>query len=237
MKSSILSIAIMLLSINVSLAQKVSGSGQVVKVDIPVRDFSQLNIKGGAYNLYLIAGNTSSVEIETDDNLLEYINAYNEGDELILKWEKKSNLRKVSKFNVYVTYQELNRIKGNLVGNIKCENTLQVDHLDIDLNGVGNADLIVDAKSIKSDISRVGNVNMSGTSDMMDMDFSGTGNLNAYDLKVGELHIQKSGVGNVKVHAKNEIHIDASGVGNLYYKGDASIEKIHSSAIGKVKKV
>jgi hypothetical protein len=236
MKTYLITLMAFLVAVNVSLAQKVKGSGQVIKIDLPVEDFDKLDIRGGAYNLYLVSGNEPGVVVETDDNLLEMINAYTEGDELILKWEKKTNLRKVSKFNVYVTYTKLNRLKGNLVGNIKCENTLNVDHFDIDLSGVGNADLMVEAKSIKGDISRVGNVHMSGKSDHMDMDFSGTGNLNAYDLKVGELHIQKSGVGNVKVHADNEIHIDASGVGNLYYRGDASIERIHSSAIGKVKK-
>ena len=53
-------------------AQNVSGNGDVVEENRPVEPFSSIDI-GGVLNVYLTQGDTESVTVEADENLLDLI--------------------------------------------------------------------------------------------------------------------------------------------------------------------
>ena len=56
-------------------------------------------------------------------------------------------------------------------------------------------------------------------------------------MKLNKLDLNVSGVGKTKVYVEQEIAVRSTGVGNVHVRGDAVITELHSSGVGKVKKM
>ena len=219
-----------------AISQKLKGNGHVVEKEISVEDFSKIDIRGGAYNLILEGNADCAVMIKADENLLHLLEVEVRGETLELIWQKRTNIRKMTKFDVYVSFEALERLEGNLVGNIKSDGAIKTRQLDVDLGGVGNLDLHIEASDADIDISRTGNSSFEGNAERAEISFHGTGNLRAEDFIVDYLDVDRRGVGNAHVYAVKELRVDTKGVGNFTYSGDPDIERINANAIGKVRK-
>jgi len=220
------------------LAQNgLKGSGTIVEKNYPVQSFDQLKIEG-IFNVHLTQGNSESVRLTIDDNLVPYIDVKNEGNRLVIKWEKDKNksINNV-KSDMYITFKNLDEINLQHVGKFISSNTLSAKELDIKVNSVGETTLDMNCDKLKINHNGVGSVNLKGKATTATLDCSGVGGLKAFDLIVENLKLQSSGVGSAEVTARKEISITASGVGSVRYRGDAKAVQLNTSGIGKVRKV
>ena len=208
----------MLVLSNVSCMFKegIHGNGIVEKETRNVPAFNQLDISG-TFNVFLSQGETASVTIEADNNIIPIIQTDVDQNKLSVKIENGVKISKSKKSNVYITVTDLNSLHFNGVGNLKCLTDLNLSTVDIYNSGVGNMEL-------------------KGSALVCTMHNSGVGNLNAFDFEVQKLNISNAGVGNVQINAVEELSMSNSGVGNVSYKGDASIKELHSSGVGKIVK-
>ena len=62
-------------------SQSVTGSGNLVTREFPIKDFTQLRISH-AFKAEVSQGDTYLVEVTVDDNLEQYLNVSKEGDTL-----------------------------------------------------------------------------------------------------------------------------------------------------------
>jgi len=241
MKTKKINLAILLLitgmtfSTFVACAQKLSGNGNVVTKERNITPFTQLEIKG-VFNVFLNQGEKETVKVETDENLQDIVEAVNEGSTLTVQLKKGESYKKSTKMNVYVTLKDLTKLDINGVGNVE-STLLTLADLRLDVSGVGNSSLELKCKSLDADITGVGNIKLKGSSDEAKLNVSGTGNLKAFDFHVKKLTADVSGVGSTDLCAEEEISISSSGIGSVSYTGAAVVKKIHSTGIGKVKKV
>src|ERR1035438_7091589 len=104
------------------------GSGNVIKQERTVTAFNAIRISG-AFDLILSQGNTQSVTVEADDNLMPIIKTEVKGDELII--ENTKPIHESHTLKVYVTVKELKKI--DLSGAVDMETTgkLTLDELSI----------------------------------------------------------------------------------------------------------
>lgn len=222
--------------VTTACAQNISGNGNVVEENRPVEPFSAIDI-GGVLNVYLTQGDTESVTVEADENLLDLIIIENRGNTLRVHLKKGIDIKKAKEKNVYITLRSINELEVGGVVNVKSTNALTADEFDLDIGGVGNTDLELRCDRLNAQAEMVGNLTLRGEVREANIKNGGVGSLKAFDLKVDRLIIKNSGVGSAEVQAQDEISITSSGVGSVRYRGDAVVKELSTSGVGTVKKM
>lgn len=220
-----------LLTITNSFAQK--NGRNVIKQERKVSSFSEIIIKG-VYNIYLEQGSKESVIVEANEDLQEIITVENEGDALVLGWEKRKNVMKRKKMNIYITLKDINKLEVRGVGSLKTTTPITFKKLNLNIDGVGNTVLELKGDVLNGNINALGSLTLKGNVSEVDLNNSGIGSLSAFDLITKKLELNNSGIGKVEVHADETIDITSSGIGSVRYKGNAQDENINSSGLGKV---
>jgi hypothetical protein len=136
---------------------------------------------------------------------------------------------------VFITVKSLNSLENSGVADIKSENKLICENLTLVSQGVGNINLDVAAKEIKTSVSGAGNITLKGSTQLLDVDLSGAGNLKASDLEANKVVAKVSGAGDAKVNAIQSLTADVSGAGSIIYKGNPIDRNVNISGVGSVR--
>jgi Putative auto-transporter adhesin, head GIN domain len=221
-----------------SFAQKwetIKGNGEIKKETRELSNFTSLSSQG-SMNVQIAYGNSNSIIIEADENLLPYIETSVENGKLSIKSKKNVNLKTSSKMNVYVSMTKINSLQLSGSGNINGDGAFSNDaKTDMAVSGSGNLTLNFDTfKDLDLSISGSGNIEMKGNrTNSISAHISGSGNIDCSNISSSDVDAKISGSGNVKVYASNSIDAKISGSGNVFYKGDAA--KISSKVAGSGK--
>ena len=190
----------------------------------------------GSFDIVIIQGNETSVKVEADENLIDYIITRNEGDDLVVKAREGYNLQSDDPIKITVTTNELELVEVAGSGNVRGEGKFTGrDHLKISVAGTGNVDLAVNTPEIESHIAGSGNISLSGETRDSKIEIAGMGDYNAQNLKSENVEIHIAGSGNTHVYAENKLDVHIAGSGDVYYKGNANISQDIAGS-GKISK-
>ena len=226
-----------LISLN-SFAQRwetIKGDGQIKKETREVNNFTSL-ASMGSMDVQIAYGNSNSVVVEGDENLLPYIETSVENGKLTIRSKKNVNLKSTSKIIVRVSMAKINSLQLSGSGNISGSGAFTSDgKTDIGVSGSGNLKLDFDSfKDLDLSISGSGNIDLkSSETNSIDAKVSGSGNIDCSSISSKDVDAKLSGSGNIKVYANNSIDAKISGSGNVYYKGNA--QNITSKVVGSGK--
>ncbi len=191
----------------------------------------------GFMDVELSQGSGTSVKVEADDNLQEYIITEMEDDVLVVKM--RSNIRFINsdRLKIYITTDRLEQLtlsgSGNITGTSKFTGS---EHLKLRVSGVGDIKLDFNTPELEAEISGSGSLVLSGETKDAKIQINGVGDCNAEAMKAENATVKISGSGDVKVFADNNLDVTIRGVGSVYYKGEASVsQKISGS--GEVKRL
>lgn len=235
LKFFFLSLFIFLLYSSGGFSQSLKGDGNVVKEIKYVEPFDKI-VLNGIVNLFLKQGDNEKVEIETDKNLIPYIEIKSSDKTLEITTGKNADIKSSTKLNAYITLKNINEIELNSVGNLKSTGKLELNDINIESNSIGNIELDIDCNKLILECNSIGNVTLSGNADNVDIQQNSIGNVKAFDLKADKLKIENNSIGNSEVYSDKEIYITLNGTGNISYSGSAAVKKLEKNGIGSVKK-
>jgi hypothetical protein len=221
-----------------SFAQRwetIKGNGQIKKETRQVGDYTSLASQG-SMDVKISYGNSNSIEIEGDENLLPYIETTVEKGRLLIKSKKGVNLQSTSKMIVRVSMTKINSLQLSGSGNITGSGAFTSDgKTDIGVSGSGNLSLDFNSfKDLDLSVSGSGNIDLkSSETNSISAQVSGSGNIDCSSISSKDVDAKLSGSGNIKVYANNSIDAKISGSGNVYYKGNA--QNITSKVVGSGK--
>jgi putative autotransporter adhesin-like protein len=231
----------MLISIG-SFAQpwkNISGDGNVKKETRSVSGFTSLSTHG-AIDVQISYGNSNTIEVQADENLLQYIETTVEDGKLTIKSQKNVNLKTRSKIVVSVSMTKINGLQLSGSGNINGTGDFTADDkTNIMVSGSGNIKLSSgNFKEMGLSISGSGNIDLNnGTADNITLSISGSGNIDCSGITSNNVDAKISGSGNVRVNANKSIDAIISGSGNVYYKGTATNITTKIAGSGKAIKI
>lgn len=202
------------------------GSGVLISETIDVDLFDKIDLKGTG-TIYYIQGDSHSLKIITDDNILPFLKPEVKGGELILDIDKV--LINPTKLDYYISSPEIRKFNVSGSGAIVSEKIINSDDMKIWVSGDGDVKMDLTANSLEIKISGAGDISTSGIVENLELKLSGAGNLDAYDLKVDHAKINISGAGNATVYVTKSLRAKVSGSGNIKYKGSP---KVHSNISG-----
>jgi hypothetical protein len=218
------------------LGKRIHGNGNIKSVDRPVSSYKEVEANGNI-KLIVTQGDLKPVRIETDENLISYIEVVQEGDRVTIRPRNGVNLIPSGDLNVYVTSPTFKSIEVSGSSDIVGQNKItSPDELSLSASGAGDIQMEVDAPKVSAGISGSGSVKLRGQAKDFDVDLSGAGHAYCYDLLTENTTVEISGAGSAQVYASVKLKASVSGAGNISYKGNASVSQEISGA-GSVNKV
>lgn len=209
----------------------ISGNGNVKVETRQISDFKAIEASNGLHILITFDKNLS-LEVEADENLHDVI--LTEVNAGVLKVYTNRNIRNATSKNIRITVPSIEEFEVSSAADIKCENVLKVDRLDISVSSAGDLRLEADAKEIRAEASSSGSLDLRGEANELVLDASSAGSIDADKLLAKSCRVSASSAGSASVWVSEELNANASSAGNIRYKGDATNKKIDVSSAGSV---
>lgn len=204
--------------------KKVRGNGNYVSRERSISDFNGIE-SYGSFDVTVIPSSNSSVKVEADENLQEYIETYVENGDLQIRTRKGYNLKPRNEIKITVSGPVFTTLATHGSGNIISQGSLNTNDGDVDLNvaGSGNIEAEMTANSIDGQIHGSGNIKLSGTAKEFEGGVYGSGNIRAGELRTETSKVEIAGSGNVEVNSSNKLDVHIMGSGEVRHRGSASV--------------
>lgn len=210
----------------------VQGNGNVKSEERSVDSFDQISV-GGAFDVYLTQGDTESLRVEADENLLPLIETTVRNGRLVIR--SRENIGEAKELNVYVTFRELNKIETSGACEIKNEGQLNFSNLVLKGSGASEIDLSLRAEKLEGEYSGASEVDLEGSAEVCEFKLSGASELDAEGLVVQQMKIDLSGASEAEVQVTQNLKVHASGASSVVYTGNPAIDQ-HTSGASSVRK-
>ena len=216
--------------------KRIHGNGNIKTEKRSVSHFSGVDVSG-SIDVYVKSDSISSIKIEGDENLLEYIQVISDGDMLRIHTENGFNLDPSGKIKVFVSASTLKSFHVSGACNIYSENKINSpDVINIGASGSCDVNLEVNAPKIIADLSGACNVELKGETKDFRVEGSGSTGIKTMGLIAENVDVDISGSGDADVYASARLDVHVSGAGSVQYKGNPQVNQSISGA-GSVKKV
>jgi hypothetical protein len=222
----------------------VIGPGKIVTQTIDVSGFQHVTL-GGFGDVFIEQGQTESLSVETDDNILPLLDIRVKGSELILGTKNGVDINPSKSITYNLTVKDLDAIRlggsGTFhVGSLNSGNfgvsvsgsgdvnisSLEAEDLSIALNGSGNI-LVenINVNTVDTSLQGSGDIKLEGQAATQKVRVNGSGNYLAGELQTDAAEISVPGSADVTVWAEDELSIRVSGSGNIRYYGKPVIDQ------------
>jgi hypothetical protein len=218
-------LAILMLSMFISACSSlmgIQGSKNIISENRAVSNFSSIDVSIGA-DITLIQGETESLTIETDDNILDYIETTVQDGKLSIDTKPNSNISPSQPIKITLSFKTLSQIAVSGSVNMTAD-TLILETLTIDSSGT--TDIVatdVTLETLVITTSGSGNIQFDGVATTQTIAVSGSANINNFALTSEAVILNVSGTGEVEVNVANTLTVDISGTGKVSYMGDPII--------------
>lgn len=193
---------------------------------------------GGMMQVEIAYGNSQTIKLEGEENLLPYIETTVEDGMLTIKVKERYTLKTNQPIKVYVSMTTITALaqsgSGGITGKGEFSNK---GNTSVAVAGLGSVKVnFTTIGSLSMRMSGSGSVNLSGkVENEADIKQSGSGNANLENMSCNEAVVQLSGSGNLRIHVNKALTAQISGSGNIEYSGDATVtSKVAGS--GRVRK-
>ena len=189
----------------------VRGSGQMASDTRNATGFKGVDV-GGVFQVEITAQKDFSVEVDADDNLLQYIKTDVRNGVLHIETERK--ISPSGPIRVRVSAPEIENLDVSGVANVTATN-IKTDELVLDSSGASK-------------------INISGEVGKFVVDVSGATKIDAENLVVSDATVDASGASTVVLNVSGELRADASGASKIAYSGTPTSVKKSTSGASRV---
>lgn len=189
----------------------------------------------GKGDFFITQGESESLRMEIDDNLLGLLQFKNFGDTLYISSKQPIC---PTKFNLNLSLKDVTGIDIKGSGNILSKNKLNVDTVSLIVEGSGKIDVNINqAKYVNAVISGRGDMILKGAAERCETEIDGSGNVEALGLICSDVRSVINGSGNISSYSNNKLVATINGKGDVFYKGNPRDIRANINGLGKVNKI
>jgi hypothetical protein len=187
------------------------GSGQTASDVRQLTGFKSVDV-GGVFQVEITAQKDFAVEVEADDNLLQFIKTEVRGGTLHLETEKRLSTSNPVRVRIYAP-----------------------DIETLDVSGAANVTLIdIKNAGLSVDSSGASKIKVAGETGKLAIDVSGATHVDASNLTSENATVEASGASSIDVNVSGELTADASGASKITYSGSPKNVQKKASGASKV---
>ena len=184
------------------MVNQIKGSGKRVSEKRQIPAFTSIQTDG-AFTIAVTCQKEPTLEVEGDDNVLQFVTAEVKNNVLHLKDSKSYSVAEPVKFKITVP---------NLEG--------------LSVSGAGQID-IKEMKSETFEIDSKGapNITVAGNTNVLNIDSTGAGKIDTYNLRASRGSVECNGASIVDLYVADELDVKVNGPSTVTYKGDPVVNK------------
>ncbi len=179
-----------------SLQAQVRGNGVIEEQSRALSGFNAIS-SSGSVDVFVAQGNTYSVVVRADGNLLNYIKTEVRNNRLIISVTK--NIWHAKTLEVHITMKALQKVVMSGSGDFYCKSPFSVQNLQLILSGSGDAKVVLEAKNVHIKVRGSGDVEVSGIRGNLGIDINGSGDVEASGLQLETCSLNVLGSGDVEL--------------------------------------
>ncbi len=230
-------IILLLISLNSceGLFNCLDGNGVYSEETRGISSFTSINNTSGFDVVVIYDKAATSLSVEADENLQQYIKTYTQKNSLVIESDRERCLSSVTPIKITVKCPVLERAVLSGSGSLDVYN-FSLGNFSATVSGSGDMELndLVITSDIECNISGSGDLNLDGKGNSAVYTLTGSGDLDADRFKVDECSVTLSGSGDISVNFISSLTGLLSGSGNIRYYGDPGLVKIRTTGSGKV---
>lgn len=207
------------------------GNGDIQTEEIELDDFTKVSI-GGNYEVLLTKSEYAGVTIETDENLLRYINTEVHNETLNIN--NVHNLKGSQGIKVEIRYRNIDKIYSTGASEINHDDLFVSEELSLNLSGAGSIEMEIQTQRVDVNLTGAGAVILSGRAEYQEAQISGVGGLSAIELVTSESTINLSGLGGAEVYVTEKLEATITGIGGIQYAGNPKNIERQVTGLGKI---
>ncbi len=189
----------------------IKGNGNEISEVREIGSFDKIDASG-SFEIEIIIGNKTLVEITAESNLMDYIKT------------------KVKGSTLYIYSKESLRPKRDLKINIIVPSLVSIDCSGAnELSAYG-----INSSEFELDLSGASSVVIEGIANSVTIDISGAADLDAMNFITEDLEIDVSGAANAIINSSNSVNAEVSGAGHIALYGNPTDVKTDISGAGSL---
>ena len=177
-----------------------NGKRELQKRQVPA--FSSISTNG-AFTIEVTCQKEPSLEIEGDENVLDFVKT--DVNSNILRLENSQNYSVSEPIRVKISVPNLEGLAVNGAGHINIKG-LKNDKFEIDTNGAPT-------------------ITVAGTTKMVDIAANGAGKVDAQNLHATRAVVDARGVAKVDLDVSDQLDVEISGPSSVTYNGNPTVNK------------
>lgn len=204
-----------------SLQAQIRGNGVIEEQTRALSGFNAIS-STGSVDVFVKQGNSYSVVVRADGNLLNYIKTEVRNNTLIISVTR--NIWHAKTLEVHITMKALQKVSMSGSGDFYCNSPFPVQNLQLILSGSGDAKAVLAAKNVHIKVRGSGDVEVSGIRGNLGIDVTGSGDVEAYGLQLETCSLNVLGSGDVKLKGRTaKLIVRVLGSGDLEAGGLAAV--------------
>jgi hypothetical protein len=216
-------------------AETVNGSGRMATDDRPLAHFSAVALALPA-QVEVRLGDSESVVVEADDNLLPLIETSVEKGALRIRGARDNLELKAHALHIVVNAKQVERLSLGGSGSIAAE-VLRAPQLQFNIGGSGSIDVgRAECESAAASLGGSGNLKVAGKAKTLNVKIGGSGAVLAGGLQASDVAVSTAGSGQTTVWAQDTLRVSSAGSGDVRYYGDPKVTT-SSAGSGQVKRL
>ena len=218
-------------------SKKIEGNGKMISSSRNVPEYDGVALTG-SMTVELVSGTEGKLQIEAEENLIQYITTKIKGRQLEVSVENGYNLRpgKNKGIKIIVPFEDLDKLSVTGSGDIKALDAIRAENFRINVTGSGEIQLPLQAKNTRAGITGSGDISLSGSSENFRCEITGSGDISAFDFKCKYVDADITGSGDIRVFASEELKARVPGSGDIEYRGNPKKEDFKTMGSGSVTK-
>jgi hypothetical protein len=227
-------IFMVVLKINTVVIPSVEGSGNVVTKEMPLENFEKLVVSRNC-KVFILQGNSASLTIKADDNLVELVGITEQNGELDLFLEGR--ITKESTLELHLTLVDLNSLVVSSGSRVVSNNSLKLDLLNLVVSSGANVSLKLENQNLTVKTSSGSEAELAGKSGSLSVTCSSGSSVDGSDFEAETVTVKSSSGASARVWATSSIAVEASSGSSVVYSGNPKsiVEKSSSGASIKSK--
>jgi hypothetical protein len=220
----------------ISCEKGVSPSGSITKVEKNFSNFSSIEIEDG-FKVIITSNNSEKVEIETNENIQQYVIATQTGNKIRFKRAGSINFGPRTTITIYISATKITEIYGSGGSLISTNNQIVTDNLTTEFSGGSIFTSSLKCNSFTTTISGGSKLNLTGSSDNYVLNSTGGSIFNGFDFIAKKFTCDVSGGGIVNITVTDKLDVKASGGSIITYKGGGIVNTQSLTGGSKIDKL
>jgi hypothetical protein len=212
----------------------ITGSGNVVTQEEAITGFDKVDISY-SFEANISQGDTFSVVIRVDDNLVEYLQVVKLGNTLQIGLVPNHPDIRSATLEAEVTMPELAGLDLTGASHVTITGFKSAQALVVDASGASHLRGDIEAGDLTFNLDGGSEVMLTGSAENATIKASGSGEIDLSAFSVVDANVEAGGASQVTVNVSGRLDVDASNGAEVYYLGSPTLGTIKESGGAEVR--